>query len=104
MIVVVALHVVPAAAFALLHGAQFYQWRGILIFSALCLFTGNLFENLGIRTGFPFGHYHFTALMGPAIWGVPALASQKRATSVSCGVRTVLSTRPKSLTSLKPAV
>jgi hypothetical protein len=35
--------------------------------------VGNGFENLSIATGFPFGHYYFTELMGPRLFGVPIL-------------------------------
>ena len=73
MLVVIALHVLPPIIFALLQGALFYRARGILTFFAICLVIGNIFENLGIRTGFPFGHYHFTGLMGPKLFGVPVL-------------------------------
>jgi uncharacterized membrane protein len=69
--VVVALHVLPPIVFALIHGAMFYQWRGILAFFAICLVVGNIFENVGVRTGFPFGHYYFTDLMGPKLFVVP---------------------------------
>jgi uncharacterized membrane protein len=71
IVVVVALHVLPPIVFALIHGALFYQWRGILIFFAICLVVGNIFENVGVRTGFPFGHYYFTDLMGPKLFAVP---------------------------------
>jgi len=30
-------------------------------------------SNLGVRTGFPFGHYSFTNLMGPKLFAVPIL-------------------------------
>jgi putative membrane protein len=73
MLAIVALHVLPAAAFALIHGAMLYRWRGMLVFTALCLAIGGSFEILGIRTGFPFGSYYFTDLMGPKIFGVPVL-------------------------------
>jgi uncharacterized membrane protein len=71
MLAVVALHVVPAALFALIHGAMLYRVRGILTFIALCLVIGNIFENIGVRTGFPYGHYYFTDLMGPKLFVVP---------------------------------
>jgi uncharacterized membrane protein len=71
MLAVVALHVVPAALFALIHGAMFYRVRGILTFIVLCLVIGNVFENVGVRTGFPYGHYYFTDLMGPKLFAVP---------------------------------
>jgi uncharacterized membrane protein len=69
----VALQIIPPALFALLHGVQIYRPRGILVFTAICLAVGNIFENLGIRTGFPFGSYYFTGVMGPKLFGVPIL-------------------------------
>jgi uncharacterized membrane protein len=71
MLAIVVLHVIPPAVFALIHGAVFYRIRGILAFAAISLLVGNVFENLGVRTGFPFGHYYFTDVMGPKILGVP---------------------------------
>src|SRR5438270_10955270 len=71
---VIALHVLPLLAFALIHGAMSYGLRGILIFLAICLIVGNLFENLGVATGFPFGRYYFTDAMGPKLFHVPVLA------------------------------
>ena len=71
ILAVVALHVLPPIAFALIHGAMFYQTRGILAFFAICLVVGNIIENVGVRTGFPFGHYYFTDRMGPKLFAVP---------------------------------
>jgi len=73
MLAVVALHVLSAAMFALIHGAIFYRPRGILTFIALCLVVGNILENVGVLTGFPFGRYYFTDLMGPKLFAVPIL-------------------------------
>ena len=73
MLAVVALHVFPPAVFAVIHGAKLYRWRGILAFVILCLAIGNLFENVGVRTGFPFGPYYFTDVMGPKILAVPIM-------------------------------
>jgi putative membrane protein len=72
-LLIVALHVVPPALFAVLHGARIYRYRGILVFVGLCLAVGTLFESLSLRTGFPFGHYRFTDLMGPKIFDLPLL-------------------------------
>jgi putative membrane protein len=71
---VIALHVFPLLVFALIHGAMFYGLRGILIYFGICLVVGNLFENLSIATGFPFGRYYFTDAMGPKLFHVPILA------------------------------
>ncbi|HUE01343.1 MAG TPA: carotenoid biosynthesis protein [Bryobacteraceae bacterium] len=71
MLVIVSLHVIPAALFALWHGAAAYSLRGMAVFVDICLAVGNGFENLSILTGFPFGHYYFTGLMGPGLLRVP---------------------------------
>ncbi|HME10752.1 MAG TPA: carotenoid biosynthesis protein [Bryobacteraceae bacterium] len=73
VLVIVALHVLPPLLFALFHGAVLYRPRGILTFTLLCIVVGNLFENLSIFTGFPFGHYHFTEVMGPKLFQAPVL-------------------------------
>ncbi len=59
--------------FALLHGSKQYRWRDMLAFAALCLVVSNLFENLSILTGFPFGHYHYSAAFRPKLFLVPVL-------------------------------
>lgn len=68
ILAVIAMHVLPPAVFALIHGAILYRSRGIL--TALCLVIGNIFENLG---SFPFGRYYFTDVMGPKLFRVPIL-------------------------------
>lgn len=73
MLVIVALHVFPPVIFALIHGAIRYRVRGILTFVLICLVVGNGFENLSILTGFPFGHYYFTDVMGPKLFHVPIM-------------------------------
>ncbi len=55
MLAVIALHVLPPAVFAMIHGTLLYRPRGILTFAATCLVIGNIFENVGVRTGFPLG-------------------------------------------------
>jgi putative membrane protein len=71
MLAIVALHVLPPAIFALIHGARTYGWRGILTFTALAIVIGNVLENVGVLTGFPYGRYYFTGVMGPKIFVVP---------------------------------
>jgi uncharacterized membrane protein len=61
--------IVVQVGFALLHGAQRYGWRTIAVFIAAGLVISNILENLSIRTGFPFGHYHYTG--GGRIFEVP---------------------------------
>jgi flagellin-like protein len=58
-------------AFALVHGAAYYGGKGIAVFIAVCLVVSNIAENLSIVTGFPFGHYHYTDVLGPKIFLVP---------------------------------
>src|SRR5580700_133436 len=73
MAAIVGLHVLLPLFFALIHGALVYRFRGILTFTLLCLAVGNLLENLSVLTGFPFGRYRFTDVMGPKLLHVPIL-------------------------------
>jgi uncharacterized membrane protein len=59
--------------FGLIHGALRYKWSGILAFLLLFLVVSNLLENISVLTGFPFGHYHYTDLLGPRLFEVPLL-------------------------------
>jgi putative membrane protein len=70
---IVVLHVVSPALFALAHGSALYRARGIVVFAAFCLGFGTLAESVSLRTGFPFGHYYFTDVMGPKIFQLPVL-------------------------------
>lgn len=72
-VAIVALHVLPALAFAIVHGATVYRMRGILTFVLLCLAIGGGIEELSMHTGFPFGHYYFTDGMGPMVFKLPIL-------------------------------
>jgi uncharacterized membrane protein len=71
LLAIVALHVLPPIVFAWIHGAIRYGIRAILAFFAICIVVGNVVEKIGVLTGFPFGHYHFTAVMGPKIFQIP---------------------------------
>jgi putative membrane protein len=70
---IVAGNIIPVALFALVHGAVLYRLRGILAFAFISVVIGNLVENLGVMTGFPFGRYSFTSAMGPKFLLVPIL-------------------------------
>src|SRR6267143_2815232 len=69
----IALVLLVSVAFALIHGAVRYGWRGIAIFIVICLVVSNILENTSILTGFPFGHYHYTDSLGPKLFLVPLL-------------------------------
>ena len=72
-IALVSLDVLSAMAFALTHGARFYGIRAILVLTGICIVVGNVVENVGVITGFPFGRYEFGTLMGPKLFHVPVL-------------------------------
>lgn len=50
-----------ALVFALVHGIRRYGFKGIGAFFTFTWIISNAFENCSILTGFPFGHYHYTA-------------------------------------------
>jgi putative membrane protein len=60
-------------AFMLLHGALRYRVEGIVVFAVICLVVSNIFENLGVASGFPFGPYHYTDALGPKLFYVPLM-------------------------------
>jgi putative membrane protein len=69
----IALVLSISVAFALVHGAVRYGWKGLAAFIAICLVVSNILENTSILTGFPFGHYHYTDALGPKLFLVPLL-------------------------------
>lgn len=67
------LAIVIPLLFALIHGAVRYGARGIVVFLVLCLAISNVMENMGVLTGFPFGRYHYSDVLGPKLFLVPLL-------------------------------
>src|SRR5713226_6355247 len=59
--------------FVFVHGSLHYRFRDVLVFAAITLVVSNIFENLSILTGFPFGHYYYTDGLGPKLFLVPIL-------------------------------
>ncbi|CAN5298478.1 hypothetical protein BH10PSE12_BH10PSE12_23010 [soil metagenome] len=58
-------------AFCLVHGAQRYGWRAILAALAIIFIIAMVLENISIVTGFPFGHFRHSEVMGPKLLHVP---------------------------------
>lgn len=52
------------------HGTERYGMKNMLIFFALSFIVSTFFEALSVRTGFPFGNYHYD-VPGPSLWDVP---------------------------------
>ena len=71
--VITAVHLLLMVAFAMLHASLRYGWKGALAFAAICLVVSNIFENIGVATGFPFGPYHYTDALGPKLGYVPLM-------------------------------
>jgi len=69
----IALTVLLPFCFALVHGSVAYRFRDMLAFLVICLVVSNAMENSSILTGFPFGHYYYTAALGPKLFFVPQL-------------------------------
>jgi putative membrane protein len=67
------LHLTILLSFAFVHGVMRYGTRGIVAFALICLVVSNLFENMGVATGFPFGPYHYTDALGPKLGYVPLM-------------------------------
>jgi uncharacterized membrane protein len=74
LLAIVALHVLPPSGFALIHGSRVYGLRGVCVFALLGAIIGNRFENVGVLTGFPFGHYH-SRITWLRVFTLPLLAA-----------------------------
>jgi uncharacterized membrane protein len=72
-IVAIALITLLPFVFVLVHGSVNYRFGDVLVFVAITLVVSNIFENMSILTGFPFGHYYYTDGLGPKLFLVPIL-------------------------------
>ncbi|GIG03090.1 carotenoid biosynthesis protein [Catellatospora citrea] len=72
-LVLTMLSLLAELVFAVAHGLLYYRARGIAVFAVLTLAVSNLAENLGVLTGVPFGHYHYSDELGPKLALVPVL-------------------------------
>jgi uncharacterized membrane protein len=68
-----ALSTVIQLVFVAVHAIPRYGWRGILTFFVTSIVISNVLENLSIKTGFPFGWYHYTDQLGPKLFLVPVI-------------------------------
>lgn len=59
------------AALAWVHGSERYGIKNMVIWFLITWVVSNFFEALSIKTGFPFGHYHYQEVPGPRIIDVP---------------------------------
>lgn len=59
--------------FMFVHGSLSYRLRDLLVFAAITLVVSNIFENMSVLTGFPFGRYHYPDTLGPKLFLVPVL-------------------------------
>jgi putative membrane protein len=65
--------VLTGTAFGFMHLAVSRSLRASLTMMGLCLVVAGGLEALSVATGFPYGHYVYSSLLGPGILGVPLL-------------------------------
>ncbi len=58
-------------AFVLIHGVRRYGWDNMFVFFGITFLISWTTETASIATGFPFGNYHYTDLLGFKIGAVP---------------------------------
>jgi uncharacterized membrane protein len=61
------------AAFAVIHGLKRYSLRNFAIFALITIIVSNIYENISVLTGFPFGNYTYADSLGPKLFFVPVL-------------------------------
>lgn len=57
--------------FAMTHGTKRYGFKRLVYFMLLTFVISWAYETLSILTGFPFGNYHYSDVLGAKIWLVP---------------------------------
>jgi putative membrane protein len=57
--------------FVLIHGSKRYGWDSLFVFFTVTFLVSWSAEAASIATGFPFGHFYYTELLGPKIGPVP---------------------------------
>ena len=68
-----AVSILSMLCFVLLHGPRQIGWTRLLVFFVIAFIVSWGYESLSIKTGFPFGHYHYTDKLGPKLGDVPLL-------------------------------
>ncbi|KFC62012.1 carotene biosynthesis associated membrane protein [Devosia sp. LC5] len=56
-----------------IHALRRYSLTTFLVFAVIAFVVSNGYENLSILTGFPFGNYYYTDVLGPKLFLVPVL-------------------------------
>ena len=59
--------------FAVVHCAACAGWKRTGLFFALAAFVSYLLEETGVRTGWVYGAYHYSGMLGPKLGHVPVL-------------------------------
>lgn len=57
-------------AFALTHASRRRGWRDALLLAGLVFAVSLAFESVGVATGWPYGPYHYTNMLGPKFLGL----------------------------------
>lgn len=60
-------------SFSIVHCAATGGWRRTGIFFALAAIVSYLLEEIGVRTGWIYGAYHYSGMLGPKLGHVPVL-------------------------------
>ncbi len=68
-----AVSILSMLGFVLLHGQRQIGWTRLAVFFVIAFIVSWCYESLSIKTGFPFGHYHYTDRLGPKLGDVPLL-------------------------------
>lgn len=63
--------VICFTVFAIIHGIERYGVKSVIFFFFIASVISILYENLSVITGFPFGNYYYSDLLGPKIGHAP---------------------------------
>jgi uncharacterized membrane protein len=68
---IAAITVLILSIFGVIHARQRYSAKELLVYIAIGFVASNIYENVSILTGFPFGRYHYADTLGFKLFLVP---------------------------------
>ena len=68
-------YVASALVFVIWHAVLTKGWKRSLVMFSLSFVVAFSAEALGVNLGLVFGHYYYTSMLGPSLFGVPLLAA-----------------------------
>lgn len=69
----IAINIALLVSITILHGRVQLGIKNLAIFFVIVFVISNIYENMSVMTGFPFGNYHHSESLGPKLFLIPII-------------------------------